>query len=279
MAVGSVLAEPPAQAWWPAAGAGGRADARAQAAPWVVAGPGGWPPRRRPWRAGPPAQWGGRAAEGGPEGRAQGERLGLARTAPAPVPDATPGSRGPHRPAPGGAAPPGPCAPPGRGGSGGPAAREGAAREARAANPRRGRGPRARRPGHPAAWAPGGRRGGVWRGGRGPGGRRGGGRAWGSHPSGARGASPGGPERLVAARARGKNPVAPPARPTPARAAGPWPSARSGRGGSQASGAGVTGGRGPPRPHPPRGNGSWTGSGRVGALSSISDSNKLLLEA
>src|SRR5262245_59554835 len=156
MAVGSVLAAPPAQAWWPAAGAGGRADALAQAAPWVVAGPGRWPPRRRPWRAGPPAQWGGRAAEGGPEGRAPGERLGLARTAPAPVPDATTGSRGPQRPAPGRAAPPGPCAPPGRGGSGGPAAREGAAREARAANPRRGRGPRARRPGHPAAWAPGG---------------------------------------------------------------------------------------------------------------------------
>lgn len=66
-------------------------------------------------------------------------------------------------------------------------------------------------------------------------------------------------------------------RPTPAREAGPWPYATSGRGWNRASCCGVTGGRGPSGPHPWHYNGFWRSCGKVGASISISGSNKLLI--
>jgi DDE superfamily endonuclease len=84
-----VLAEKPSHAWWHREGEMGSACALAQAAPWQVAQPGAWQPLLRRFRDGHTERWWALEAEGGPYGRAKAERLVIASTDPATLPDAT----------------------------------------------------------------------------------------------------------------------------------------------------------------------------------------------
>ena len=99
-----VRAENPSHTWWQAEGEVGSAYELAQAAPWQAEQPGQWQPRLRQLRAGHPERWWVWEAEGGPYGRAKGERLVLASTDPATVPEATTGYLVTNLPAPGVAA-------------------------------------------------------------------------------------------------------------------------------------------------------------------------------
>lgn len=89
MDVGYVLAEQPSHAWWHREGEVGSAYALAQAAPWHAAQPGRWQPLLRRFRDGHTEQWWALEAEGGPYGREKVERLVIASTDPATLPDAT----------------------------------------------------------------------------------------------------------------------------------------------------------------------------------------------
>jgi hypothetical protein len=84
-----VLAEKPSHAWWHPEGALGSAYELAQAAPWQAEQPGCWQPLRRRFRDGHTERWWVLEAEGGPYGRAKAERLVIASTDPATLPEAT----------------------------------------------------------------------------------------------------------------------------------------------------------------------------------------------
>jgi len=100
---GYVLAEKPSHAWWHREGEVGSAQALAQAAPWQEEHPGRWQPLRRRFRDGHTEQWWVLEAEGGPYGRSKVERLVIASTDPATLPDATTWYLVTNLPAPGGA--------------------------------------------------------------------------------------------------------------------------------------------------------------------------------
>jgi SRSO17 transposase len=89
MDVGYVLAEKPSHAWWHAEGEVGSVYELAQAAPWHAAQPGRWQPLLRQFRDGHTEQWWVLEAEGGPYGRTKVERLVIASTDPATLPEAT----------------------------------------------------------------------------------------------------------------------------------------------------------------------------------------------
>lgn len=86
---GYVRAEKPSHAWWHRAGEVGSAQELAQAAPGQMEHPGRWQPLRRRFRDGHTEQWWVLEAEGGPYGRDKVERLVIASTDPATLPDAT----------------------------------------------------------------------------------------------------------------------------------------------------------------------------------------------
>lgn len=99
-----VLAEKPSHAWWHPEGEVGSAYALAQAAPWQAAQPGHWQLLRRRFRDGHTERWWALEAEGGPYGRAKAERLVIASTDPATLPEATTWYLVTNIPAPGAAA-------------------------------------------------------------------------------------------------------------------------------------------------------------------------------
>jgi hypothetical protein len=99
-----VLAEKPSHAWWHLEGEVGSAQELAHAAPWQENHPGLWQPLMRQFRDGHTEPWWLLEAEGGPYGRAKGERPVLATTDPATLPDATTWYLVTNLPAPGAAA-------------------------------------------------------------------------------------------------------------------------------------------------------------------------------
>lgn len=100
-----VLAEKPSHAWWHPEGELGSAYELAQAALWQPEHPGQWQPLLRRFRDGHTERWWVLEAEGGPYGRAKGERLVIASTDPVTLPDATTWYLVTNRPAPGLASP------------------------------------------------------------------------------------------------------------------------------------------------------------------------------
>lgn len=84
-----VLAEKPSHAWWHPEGEVGSAYELAQAAPWQAAQPGHWQPLLRRFRDGHTEHWWALEAEGRPYGRDKAERLVIASTDPATLPEAT----------------------------------------------------------------------------------------------------------------------------------------------------------------------------------------------
>jgi hypothetical protein len=105
LGVPSVLAEKPSHAWWHPEGALGSAYELAQAAPWQAAHPGQWHKLLRRFRDGHTACWWALEAEGGPYGREKAERLVIASTDPATLPEATTWYLVTNRPAPDAASP------------------------------------------------------------------------------------------------------------------------------------------------------------------------------
>jgi SRSO17 transposase len=95
-----VLAEKPSHAWWHPAGALGSAYEVAQAAPWQAEHPGQWHKLLRRFRDGHTECWWALEAEGGPYGREKAERLVIASTDPATLPEATTWYLVTNRPAP-----------------------------------------------------------------------------------------------------------------------------------------------------------------------------------
>jgi SRSO17 transposase len=89
MDVGYVLAEKPSHAWWHAEGEVGSAQELAHAAPWHAEQPGCWQPLLRRFCDGHTERWWVLEAEGGPYGRDKVERLVIASTDPATLPEAT----------------------------------------------------------------------------------------------------------------------------------------------------------------------------------------------
>jgi hypothetical protein len=278
--VGYVLAEKPSHAWWHAEGEVGSASELAQAVPWHAEQPGRWQLLLRQFRDGHTEQWWVLEAEGGPSGRTKVERLVIASTDPATLPDATMWYLVTNLPAPS-------------------MPSQSLHAPATVADVVRLYGLRVwveqsykqvkqtlgwaqsqvradlaiRRHWHLVYcafafcwWAEAHTAAPVW------------------ELSGA--AAPSAPEEPSRedqpnrfCQGQKKKTVAPLPRPTQAREAGQWPYATSGRGWNRASCCGATGGRGPPSPRPQRCNDCWTGSGRGEVLSSISGSNKLLLNA
>lgn len=102
--VGYVLAEKPSHAWWHPEGEVGSAYELAQAAPWQAEQPGQWQRVVRQFRDGHAEPWWLLEAEGGPYGRDKVERLVIATTDPATLPDATTWYLVTNLPAPGAAA-------------------------------------------------------------------------------------------------------------------------------------------------------------------------------
>ena len=100
-----VLAEQPSHAWWQPEGELGSAYEGAHAAQWQPEQPGLWQPLLRRFRDGHTEHWGVLEAECRPYGPEKGERLVIARTAPATLPDATTWYLVTNRPAPGVASP------------------------------------------------------------------------------------------------------------------------------------------------------------------------------
>lgn len=96
-----MLAEKPSHTWWHRQDELGSAVELARAASWQVDQPGRWQRLDRHFRDGHTECWWGLEAEGGPYGRGKAERLVMATTDPATLPEATTWYLVTHLPAPG----------------------------------------------------------------------------------------------------------------------------------------------------------------------------------